>query len=269
MGNAFLTQTATQSDKERVVFHHPVKDMDKKAPRPVLVLSPTPAVPTHAPGKSQISNIKYQISNLKSQLSSDFLAFLPDPEAQKTVSYSYGRDGVKWTANDSLPQVYMMDADRRSQISLLGAAPTEVDIPLGVYVPDTRDFTFSLPEKEAFKDYRYVWLIDYEQNRYTNLLFENYTVPLEIGRHNRRFAIRIGEFPKTDNAGERRYVVYAYEGTLFVRGLIPGDKIDIYTSAGQLVFTTHADGYEFSQPLMMQSGYIVKINDRSHKIVNI
>ena len=180
---------------------------------------------------------------------------------------------MKWQANMLSPQMYLLDSKRLSRISLLGAAPTEVDIPLGVYVPQNdqmaNDFTFSLPEKEAFEGYRYVWLIDYALRRYTNLMEEDYTASIEPGTNNTRFAVRIGGFPKTGADGKRQYVVFATDRTLYVRGLVSGDKITVYTSSGKLVRTVTASGSEFTMPLPVISGYVVKVNDTSHKVINI
>ena len=263
MGNAFFTQTATQKDREAVYFHLPYYDMNEPITRPVIHM-------------------------MSSRHQSDILTIIPDSTVSKNVQYSYGRDGMKWQANTRIPQVYLLDSKRLSRISLLGAAPTEVDIPLGVYVPNdlsaisnqqsaisnqqsaiSTDFTFSLPEKEAFAEYPYVWFIDYHLNRYTNLLEGDYTVSLESGEHNSRFAVRIGGFPKVDQEGQRSYYVFVMDGTLYVRGLVEGDRITVYSQAGQLVHTATATGAEFTLPLQYASGYVVRVNDKSFKVVNL
>ena len=244
MGNAFFTQTATQKEREALIFHLPYYDHNKKKDRPLIRM---------VSGRHQ----------------SDILTVMPDSTAGKNVQYSYGRDGIKWQANSQTAQVYLLDSKRLSKISLLGAAPTEVDIPLGVRVPEETELTFSLPEKEAFGDYSHVWLIDYALNRYTNMLNEDYTVSLEAGENNTRFAIRIGGFPKTDKNGRRQYYVFAMDGTLYVRGLVEGDKITVYSQAGQLVHTATASGSEFKMPLRYAAGYVVKVNDTAHKVVNL
>lgn len=244
MGNAFFTQTATQKEREALIFHLPYYDHNKKKDRPLIRM---------VSGRHQ----------------SDILTVMPDSTAGKNVQYSYGRDGIKWQANSQTAQVYLLDSKRLSKISLLGAAPTEVDIPLGVRVPEETELTFSLPEKEAFGDYSHVWLIDYALNRYTNMLNEDYTVSLEAGENNTRFAIRIGGFPKTDKNGRRQYYVFAMDGTLYVRGLVEGDKITVYSQAGQLVHTATASGSEFKMPLRYAAGYVVKVNDTAHKVVNM
>jgi hypothetical protein len=264
LGNAFLTQTATKNSQEGVIFHLPYYGKNEKASRPILRLA-------NARGEG------------------DVLTAIPDSAADKNVRYSYGRDGLKWSTLTEHPEIYLMDQQRTSRLSLLGAAPIEVDIPLGVSIPEKlpstigpeskmyvsspnaqmeKDFTFSLPEKEAYMDYGYVWLIDYERNRYTNLLSEDYTVSLSPGEHLTRFAIRIGGYPLTDEKGNRQYIVYAFDGTLYVRGLIPGDDLAVYTATGQLLCKTISTGTEFTMPLFHQSGYVVRVNNTAHKVLN-
>ena len=282
MGSAFLTQTATTSDREEVIFHLPLSDRNERIVRPLLELAPAPVV-THAPMRE-----KSHISNGKSQISNDLLTFLPDPEADKSVQYTYGRDGVKWIASMETPQVYLMDSKRLSRISYLGAAPTDVDIPLGAYIPasqTTNKYLFRLPEKEAFVPYLnrlssnsltpseraaegVIWLIDYAYNRFINLMEEDYEVELNPGENNHRFAIRIGAFPKANKEGKRQYIVYASQGTLYVRGIIPGDHVAIHTVSGQLIKSFISSGYEFNMPVDDHIGYIVQVNDTAHKALN-
>ena len=258
MGNAFLTQTATTQEREALHFYLPYYARNDKKParHPLLAIARRPDS-WLAKGKD------------------DILTLMPDVNADKTVNYTYGRDAVKWMSSTNSAQIYMLDAKRMNRISLLGAAPTEVDIPLGIYVPANSQqptansrFTFSLPEREAFDGYEYVWLIDYQLNRYVNLLFEDYDVDLEPGEYNHRFAVRIGGYPKTDADGKRDYVVFAFDGTLYVRGLVEGDRISLYSPSGQLVTHATATTAEWSMPLYYQSGYVVKVNDKAYKVVN-
>ena len=282
MGSAFLTQTATTSDREEVIFHLPLSGRNERIARPLLEFAPAPVV-TRAPARENS-----QLSNVKSQISNDLLTFLPDPEADKSVQYTYGRDGVKWIASMETPQVYLMDSKRLSRISYLGAAPTDVDIPLGAYIPasqTTNRYLFRLPEKEAFVPYLnrlssdpftpseraaegVIWLIDYAYNRFINLMEEDYEVELNPGENNHRFAIRIGAFPKANKEGKRQYIVYASQGTLYVRGIIPGDHVAIHTVSGQLIKSFTSSGYEFNMPVDDHIGYIVQVNDTAHKALN-
>ena len=248
MGNAFFTQTATTSDREEVIFHLPYYGMNEKASRPIVRLA------------------------ARRSAMSDVLTVIPDNEAEKQVSYTYGRDGMKWLTNDSVAQMYLMDSKRQSRISLLDAAPTEMDIPLGVQIPAAMDkttFIFSLPERKAFESYPYVWLIDYQLKRTINLLDADYEATLDAGTHNNRFALRIGGFPITDIKGKREYIVYTFGGMLYVRGLVPGDRITVYAATGQIITSDIASDTEWSTPLSYQASYVVLVNDTPTKVVNL
>lgn len=265
MGNAFLTQTATQSEQETVVFHQPYYDQNKKIARPAVVTYATPAV-THTPARGATYD-HHALTPV-----ADMLTLIPDSTVSSKVQYAYGRDGIKWTANENLPQMYAMDAKGLSRLSLLGAAPVEVDIPVGLHVPDSYNgynFTFSLPDKEPYEPYPYVWLIDYEAKTFVNLQDEDYTLPLEAGEYTKRFAIRIGGFKKNrPSATETSYVIFASGGTLYVRGTQVGDRITVYTTAGQLVATGIAEGDEWTMLLPLQTGYIVRVNNTAQKVLN-
>ncbi len=265
MGNAFLTQTATQSAQETVVFHQPYFGRNKKVARPAVVISATPAV-THAPARGATYD-HHALTPV-----ADMLTLIPDSTVSSKVQYAYGRDGIKWTANENLPQMYAMDAKGLSRLSLLGAAPVEVDIPVGLHVPDSYNgynFTFSLPDKEPYEPYPYVWLIDYEAKTFVNLQNEDYTLPLEAGEYTKRFAIRIGGFKKNRPAAtETSYVIFASGGTLYVRGTQVGDRITVYTTAGQLVASDMAEGDEWTMLLPLQTGYIVRVNNTAQKVLN-
>ena len=264
MGSAFLTQTATQSAREAVVFHIPYYDQNKKVARPVIDLSASTPQVAHAPMRKAVSGYR-TVTEV-----ADMLTLMPDSAASKRVQYAYGRDGIKWNANDSLPQMYVLDSKGLSRISLLGAAPIEVDIPVGVKVPanyDGYNFTFRLPSKEAFENYPSVWLIDYEKKSYINLKDEDYEIPLATGEYTKRFAIRIGALPRNATSTQKKYTVYMYRGTLYIRGLQTGDRITVYSPSGQLVQTAVADGYEYSSPMLYQTSYIVRVNDETHKVL--
>ncbi|MBQ9426275.1 MAG: right-handed parallel beta-helix repeat-containing protein [Paludibacteraceae bacterium] len=269
MGNAFLVQTATRSDTEDIYFHLPIYSFNERVPRPIIRLVGARPVADGSPAGSPARN--ESVTEPTSIM--DNLMIIPDSTADKRVEYAYGRDGVKWHMADDVASIYLLDHRFSSQLSLLGAAPTEVDIPLGISIPlanrePSTEYTFHLPEPEAFEGYGYVWLIDKYRNRFTNLLEQDYTVSLEPGTCNTRFAVRIGGFPLTDDKGNRQYIVYAFDGTLYVRGLIPGDDLAVYTATGQLLCKTISTGTEFTMPLFHQSGYVVRVNNTAHKVLN-
>ena len=246
IGKAFLTQTATTQDREMVTFHLPLYGRNEKADRPLLRMM---SAGSHG-------------------VTSDILTLIVDSSASKNIAYAYGRDGIKWMTDDGTPQLYLLDSRYISHISLLGAAPLAVDIPLGVKSPTDETYTFSLPEKKAFDGYEAVWLIDYQKNKFTNLLTDTYEVAIPAGETNRRFAIRIDGVPKRDDDGYRQYVVFTSDGNLYVRGIVPGDRISVYTTTGQLVQHAIADANEYMMPLYFQSGFVVRVNEEAYKVVN-
>lgn len=251
----FFLQTAAIADHEDLHYALPVYDgpAPLMSPRHLLVLS-------NAAGEG------------------DMLKVMPDDEVEKQVTYSPGRDGVKWMMKES-PQLYLLTDMRDSRLSLLGSAPTETDMQLGVYIPSTSSdggnaeafnlYTFSLPEREAFEEYRYVWLTDHKLNRVTNLLESSYTVPLEASTDNTRFSLKIGGFPIESEKG-RDYIVYVHNHTLYVRGLIAGDKIAVYGVNGAMIVNTTSKGTEFIYPIPYGQGvYSVRVNDCGKKVVNL
>lgn len=243
MGDAFLTQTATMNDHENVIFHQPYYTFNEPASRPIV-----------------------RVARRGDDSHGDYVTVMPDSAASQHIEYRYGRDGVKWTGSDTLTSAYIIDNDRSSRVSLLGAAPIDTDIPFGVYAPAADNYTFSLPELDAFAGYRYVWLIDYDRHSYTNLLNESYSVDLGEGNHDKRFAIRIGGFPLNDDNG-RKYTIFVQGGTLHVHGLFRGDHVAVYAPTGQLIIQGYSAGASFTTPLPIVSGYVVKVNDYTQKVI--
>ena len=263
LNEAFFTQTAVigtynstlrtyENQYENLVFKHPALPTTStpKAAAPLLLMR-------DLDGEGDILTVK------------------PDEEAPKTVNYSLGRDGVKWLMSNT-PQLYLLSA-AKSRLSLLGAAPTEVDIPLAVSVPEDpryqdmpRTFTFSLPEPEAFEGYPHVWLIDRALNHITNLVEDNYAAALSPGTDNSRFILRIGGFPYENMYGRREYIVYSWKRDLHIRGLVEGDIIQVYSLSGQMVLNTTARDPEFTAQLPQAGGiYVVRVNYFTTKVRNL
>ncbi len=205
----------------------------------------------------------------------DILRVEPDEDAEHVVNYSMGRDGVKWLLSD-MPQMYML-ATNQTRMSLAGAAPTETDLPLGIHIPDNnllsaedyQLFTFSLPEPEAYDDYEHVWLIDRALNHVTDLMQNDYTVTLSPETNHSRFFMRIGGMPLSGPDG-REYIVFAYKEQLFVRGLLEGDEIRVFSADGRLILSATAHDTEFTATLPQTEGiYAVTVNGYSKKVTNM
>ena len=50
---------------------------------------------------------------------------------------------------------------------------------------------------------------------------------------------------------------------------IQADTTMFYDANGNLIHQAVAFGYEYSTPLFYQNGYIVKVNNKAHKVLNL
>jgi len=251
LNEAFFTQTATVGQTEDLYFRLPQyagPAAVRRSPRPLVLLKNTEG-------------------------DTDILRVEPDENAQQQVTYNLGRDGVKWQTKD-MPQLYMLSSDN-TRLSLAGSVPVETDLPLGISLPKYEDmpqgkmtYTFSLPERDAYQDYTYVWIIDKAKNRTINLQETDYQVTLQDGEQNKRFLLRFGGVP-IGTPDNRQYIIYTYGGMLYIRGLISGDKITVYSASGQMLNSLTVEGPEYSQPLPVQGGYVIRVNDYNKTVVNL
>lgn len=249
LNEGFFLQTATLTSSENLHFRRPEfsEVPISPAPRPLVMMR-----------------------NLASE--GDMLQVEPDENTDKQLDYLSGRDGIKWTMPD-VPQLYLLSDKTNTRMSLAAQAPTETDLKLGVNIPNNFNtstlFTFSLPNKEPFDKYQNIWLIDKAENHVTNLLETDYTTSVSQGNNNSRFLLRIGGMPLVKD-GQREYIIFSYQHQLFIRGLIAGDEISVYSAAGQLILHTTANQTEFTAELPQTQGiYNVRVNDKSQKVVSL
>ena len=112
----------------------------------------------------------------------------------------------------------------------------ETIIPVGVKITAAGEYTFRMPEGT---DGIVVELIDYETNTRTNMLLDEYTINLEKGTFDNRFALHvkpskvatsldnIGDEATGDKAGLRKFII---DGILYMQK----DGV-LYDAQGKLV----------------------------------
>ncbi|MBQ9440123.1 MAG: hypothetical protein IJU35_06010 [Paludibacteraceae bacterium] len=268
LGEAFFTQTATQGAIEPLKFALPFYSLapNDTPGRKQIIMAPagSPLMPV-AQNNDELREMETTSESKRSY--GDVIDIYPDENADKNIHYVIGRDGVKWMLNEELNSLYALNTAKTTPLSLLGQAPTETDIPLGVNIAQDNMFTFFLPDADAYSQYEYVWLIDRKLNRTVNLLEGNYTVALNSGRDNDRFLLRFGGAPVGD-ATNRQFIVFAHDGTLNIRGLMRGDKISVFSATGKLVHKSTATQPEFSTPLYVTGNYVVRVNNTTHKVIS-
>ena len=262
----FFLQTAAIGATEDLHFRRPVYSVTppSPAPRPLVMLRNTAG-------------------------EGDLMQLEPDENVDKRLDYMLGRDGIKWLLND-VPQMYLLSERKDTRISLAGAAPTETDMQVGLSLPSLTPsgnrllfdlYTISLPEAEAYDSYTHVWLTDHLLHRVVDLKEQDYTFSVKPAEEadsdsdtkpfvdNSRFTLRIGGLPITNENGQRQYIIYTAESYLHVRGLIEGDRIDIFSAAGQHLSTAIATGNEYITYLPYRVGYVVKVNSQARTVVNL
>lgn len=244
LGDGFLTQTAIIGKKEDLEFKVPVFGGE-----PV------------APARQRIS-IAHQETDTRSATVSydDVVDVYPQPEADATLPYRLGSDGIKWLAfNESLAQIYVQNAEG-IQLSLVSAAPVETDIALGITVPEEGSYVISLPEPEAYSNYAGVWIIDHLTGKRTNLQQGDFTLTVSTGSNiDDRLTLRFGNMVVEQEAIEHRpsvLKVAARNGRLPLRNISADEHINVYNASGNLVYTGIAS--ECRNTYLIDGVYIIK-----------
>jgi hypothetical protein len=195
----------------------------------------------------------------------DELELNPNEDADAAMDYVIGSDGIKWMAlNKSLPQVYACNA-HGTRMSLVGSAPVGTEISLGVFTGDESMLTFALPDNAAFDGVDGIWLKDRLTGVATNLLENEYTATFDKkGTCNGRFTVFFGK----DAPGMRDmgYKVYAYNGVLYVKGLVGDETIQVFDASGRMQKRANADGDNEYSAQIDKGIYVVKINGESFKV---
>lgn len=250
LGSAFLTQTAIMDDTEELTFKRPVYYGSKESFARQLVSI------TRMVGRSD------QDVHENSNACDDVVEICPLEDAEADVSYQFGNDGLKWYAIDeTLAHIYV-PSTTGVKMSLVSKAPVEIEIPLGIIIPESGDYTIALPKREAYAAYQGVWLTDHQTRTVTNLQDKNYTFSTNLcGDVNNRLTIKIGgKRPDGTNVHMPSVLkLLAKHGRLPLNCFGDGDKISIYSPNGSVVYRgTVRESRSF---LLPDGVYIVKRHD--------
>ena len=245
MGDGYFTQTATQSDTEKVTFRLPIN----------------PEEPTQAAAKP---NIMLTAENG----TKDAVKMAPSAEAT-SITYSVGNGGVKWDAiNDTLPEIYANASDG-TRMSWVPEAPVEQELGIGIKAAKTGNYTISLPEVDAFDQVSNVWLIDHATGTVTDLKDNAYQLTIsKAGTYDNRLAIKFGGMQptgiKTAEASST-LSIYVENTTLHVKGIEGAEDVNIYTISGKLYSHAHQVQNEYTKELH-PGVYIVKVKNTTKTI---
>ena len=156
------------------------------------------------------------------------LAAVPAQEAKS--DFDLGNDGVKWMMSRN-PQIYATRNGGR--YSLLSAVSIDAEQSIGVSLPETGEYSISIPEDCDASEYETVWLKDKETGKAVDLKEGSYQFnATQTGEMNSRFCISFNRM--TTDMKSVITVSTDGRGIIRVKGLKPTDFIRVYGTTGVL-----------------------------------
>lgn len=221
--DAVFTQTATLDNSESVIVEH------------------SEARATTAYQATRALDIAITQSNRNSRADNstpvdDQLQLNTVPAYEAKSDFDMGSDGVKWMTNQNA-QIYAMRNGGR--YSLLSAVSIDAEQSIGVSLPETGEYSISIPEDCDASEYETVWLKDKETGKAVDLKDGNYPFyAAQTGEMNNRFNISFNR-KETDMKSDIT-IVPSGNYHIQIKGLKQNDIIRIYGTSGVLALQKQA-----------------------------
>ena len=241
-GDAVFTQTATLKDQEHFTVYHRqgAKSGDAFQSQSDVTLY-----------LSAMTDTRAAAARL------DKLQITPVEDERAKADFDVNADGVKWMANDSLPQLY---AERDGgRYALLSAVSVEKKLSVGVRLPQAGNYFFSLPEEMERGAYQAVVLTDAVTGEEVNLLERGYEFMASAGGEQKgRFSLsfRMG-LADGDDSGIR--VWSPSRSRVSLSGLAPGYVVNVYNTAGVKCASAEAVSSDLTLSVGMRGVAVVEI----------
>ena len=215
--DAVFTQTATLDNSESVIVEH-------SEARATTAYQATRALDIAITQNSRTSRAG------NGTPADDQLQLNAVPAQEAKSDFDLGSDGVKWI-NSQNAQIY---ANRNGgRYSLLSAVSIEAEQSIGVSLPETGEYSISIPEDCDASEYETVWLKDKETGKAVDLKEGSYQFDAtQAGEMNSRFSISFNRM--TTDMKSVITVSTDGRGIIRVKGLKPADFIRIYGTTGVL-----------------------------------
>lgn len=215
--DAVFTQTATLDNSESVIVNH----SEAKATTAYQATRALDIAITQNSRTSRAGNGTPVDDQLQ-------LNAVPAQEAKS--DFDLGSDGVKWMTSQNA-QIYATRNGGR--YSLLSAVSIEAEQSIGVSLPETGEYTISIPEDCDASEYETVWLKDKETGKAVDLKEGSYQFnATQTGEMNSRFSISFNRM--TTDMKSVITVSTDGRGIIRVKGLKPADFIRVYGTTGVL-----------------------------------
>lgn len=221
--DAVFTQTATLDNSESVIVEH------------------SEARATTAYQATRALDIAITQSNRNSRAGNstpvdDQLQLNTVPAYEAKSDFDMGSDGVKWMTNQNA-QIYAMRNGGR--YSLLSAVSIDAEQSIGVSLPETGEYSISIPEDCDASEYETVWLKDKETGKAVDLKDGSYPFyAAQTGEMNNRFNISFNR-KETDMKSDIT-IVPSGNYHIQIKGLKQNDIIRIYGTSGVLALQKQA-----------------------------
>lgn len=216
--DAIFTQTATLDNTETIrVKHSDAKDGDEYA------------------SNARMLNIAI-CKRSETATAEDHLQLAAVPAQEAKSDFDLGSDGVKWMISRN-PQIYATRNGGR--YSLLSAVSIEAEQSIGVSLPETGEYSISIPEDCDASEYETVWLKDKETGKAVDLKDGCYPFyAAQTGEMNNRFNISFNR-KETDMKSDIT-IVSSGNYHIQIKGLKQNDIIRIYGTSGVLALQKQA-----------------------------
>ena len=221
--DAVFTQTATLENSESVIVNH----SEAKATTAYQATRALDIAITQSSRTSRAGNGTPVDDQLQ-------LNAVPAQEAKS--DFDMGSDGVKWMASQNA-QIY---ASRNGgRYSLLSAISIDAEQSIGVCLPETGEYTISIPEDCDASEYETVWLKDKETGKAVDLKEGSYLFKAtQTGEMNNRFNISFNR--KETDMNSDITIIPSGNYQILIKGLKQNDLIRIYGTSGVLALQKQA-----------------------------
>ena len=221
--DAVFTQTATLENSESVIVNH----SEAKATTAYQATRALDIAITQSSRTSRAGNGTPVDDQLQ-------LNAVPAQEAKS--DFDMGSDGVKWMTSQNA-QIY---ASRNGgRYSLLSAISIDAEQSIGVSLPETGEYTISIPEDCDASEYETVWLKDKETGKAVDLKEGSYLFyATQTGEMNNRFNISFNR--KETDINSDITIIPSGNYQILIKGLKQNDIIRIYGTSGVLALQKQA-----------------------------
>ena len=221
--DAVFTQTATLENSESVrVSHSEAKATTAYQATRALDIAITQSSRTSRAGNGTPVDDQLQLNAV--------------PAQEAKSDFDMGSDGVKWMASQNA-QIY---ASRNGgRYSLLSAISIDAEQSIGVSLPETGEYTISIPEDCDASEYETVWLKDKETGKAVDLKEGSYLFKAtQTGEMNNRFNISFNR--KETDMNSDITIIPSGNYHILIKGLKQNDLIRIYGTSGVLALQKQA-----------------------------